>query len=134
LLPYPGRRDRSIPVADMRIGITEFIHLYDCDLFRLINERNSNLGKIMPISRRLVYEITFLDSASDCQRKLTAEPNVEIEFRDRLRDIIETKRARLQPAHRKPGGPDTRCLPALPEPDVGPGRAGFPVVSIRSGH
>ncbi len=95
LPPYPSRRNRTLEVEEIRLGMLDYIKLYDCDLFALINERNSNLGRIMPISQRLVYEIRFLDSADRCLRKLVRDSDSEASFREQLQAIIATKRTQL---------------------------------------
>jgi hypothetical protein len=95
VLNYPSRRDRSVSIEEMRIGFMDFFNLYDCDLFRLINERNSNLGKLMPISQRLVYEVRFLRAAGVCERRLAEKADGNESFRQQLRDIITAKQDAL---------------------------------------
>jgi hypothetical protein len=95
LLTYPSRRDRSVRIEEIRIGLIDFFSFYDCDLFRLVNERNSNLGKIMPISQRLVYEIKFLRAAEACEHQLAAQPDDNEGFRRQLRDVIVLKKTTL---------------------------------------
>ena len=48
LLPYPDRRERILPLADLRIGMLDFLALADCGLQEIVGERNSGLGKVMP--------------------------------------------------------------------------------------
>lgn len=67
---YPRHRQRRLPMSPMRMGLGDFFDLYGCRLFFLINQRNSVLGKVMPISQRLVYEIHFLQDARDCLKTL----------------------------------------------------------------
>lgn len=91
---YPARRDRALPLAETRVGLIEFFGYYDCELFGLVNERNSILGKVMPGSQRLLYELRFLDSAERClaqQRQAGAEQGAL----DKLAVIISDKRAHL---------------------------------------
>ena len=97
LMPYPSHRDRTVPESDIRLGFMDFFKLYDCDLFALINERNSIMGKLMPASRKLVYEIGFFQSAGRCLEKLEqAQDNVQ--FRAELASIIEAKQTSLHTA------------------------------------
>lgn len=95
LLTYPSRREQNLPVAPVRIGIMNFAKLYSCDLFRLINERNSIMGRVMPISQKLVYEIAFLQNAKVCYQQLAAEASSNTEFLSLFDKIIKNKRANL---------------------------------------
>lgn len=95
LLPYPSHREQNLQVAPMRMGMVNFAKLYSCDLFRLINERNSIMGRVMPISQKLVYEIAFLQNANVCYQKLAAEATTNKEFLSLFEEVIEKKRANL---------------------------------------
>ena len=71
-LTWPDRRDRQLPIDEIRVGLLRFFNLYDCELFAPVNDRNSVMGKLMPASRRLVYELEFLRAARRCADKLVA--------------------------------------------------------------
>ncbi|MBN0986164.1 DUF3080 family protein [Amphritea pacifica] len=77
---YPRRRERIRPVTDLRQGLIEVLNLRHCRLLNLIAERNSSLGKVMPPSRQLVYEIRLLAGLGSCrqslQRSQTADPQL----------------------------------------------------------
>lgn len=90
---YPSHRDRVLAVTEQRLGARDFFQLYQCDIFRLVNERNSLLGKVMPVSQRLLYEVNFLRSAEICYGKLKAEAKEG--FLDTFEEIMERKRADL---------------------------------------
>lgn len=93
LLTYPSRRQRRLPMPTLRIGLGDFFDLYGCRLFFLVNQRNSIMGRVMPISQRLVYEIRFLRAAQQCRVKLQQENQSEAIHR--LEGIIASKRALL---------------------------------------
>ena len=95
LSTYPSHRDRTLATADIRVGTGDFLKLYDCDIFRLVNNRNSVLGKVMPVSQRLVYEVDFLRSAETCHDRLMTETTANDEFLAAFRAIIRQKRANL---------------------------------------
>lgn len=67
---YPRRRERIRPVTDLRQGLLEVLKLRHCQLVQLVAERNSSLGKVMPPSRQLVYEIRFLSGLNQCRQTL----------------------------------------------------------------
>ncbi len=91
LAVYPSPRERSLPLADLRLGIVRFFQLHGCELFSVISERNSILGRVMPISRRLDYELRFLQSATACRARLAAEPAPDPELLMELDQIIAIK-------------------------------------------
>lgn len=92
LLTYPSRRDRAISIEEIRIGFLDYLKFYGCDLFTLISQRNSTLGKLMPASKRLVYEMNFLQKAEACRRKLTAERKSGEAFTKQFEEIIDLKK------------------------------------------
>jgi hypothetical protein len=95
LLHYPSRREQNLPVTPLRMGMMNFAKLYQCDLFKLINERNSIMGRVMPISQKLLYEITFLQNAKVCYQKLAAAATPNKQFLSLFAEVIEKKRADL---------------------------------------
>jgi hypothetical protein len=95
LLPYPSHREQNLQVAPLRMGMVNFAKLYPCDLFKLINERNSIMGRVMPISQKLVYEIAFLQDANVCYQKLAATATSNKEFLSLFKEVIKKKQANL---------------------------------------
>jgi len=95
LYPYPSRQERALPMTRIRIGLLNYFKFYDCRFFRLINERNSIMGKVMPISQRLNYEIAFLQGAEECYRQLNRTTPAEEPFMLEFRRVIEQKSADL---------------------------------------
>ena len=93
LFTYPSRRQRRLPMPALRIGLGDFFNLYGCRLFFLVNQRNSIMGRVMPISQRLAYEIRFLRAAQQCRIKL--QQGNQTEAVHRLDGIIASKRTLL---------------------------------------
>jgi len=93
LVTYPSHRQRHLPLPALRLGFGEFFDLYGCRLFTLINERNSIMGRVMPVSQRLVYEIRFLQAAVECRDRLQRDGQSTVI--QRLDGILQSKRRML---------------------------------------
>lgn len=82
LQPLPSITATRADIAETSITLVELVASRACGLDVLLGERNSSLGKVMPPSQRLKYELNFLkqvqpclthpDIAPDLQQKLTA--------------------------------------------------------------
>ncbi len=70
LQPLPDRRDRRAPTEELRAGLLESIKFRQCDLLPLIAERNSSLGKVMPPSKRVSYELRFFARLAPCYKRM----------------------------------------------------------------
>ena len=97
LARYPGHRDRSLELAEIRVGLFGMLDYRRCDMLHLISERNSILGRVMPISQRLIYEVKFLQQAQTCREQLAAEQvptdtTNDDPFLHRLDQVIARKR------------------------------------------
>ena len=90
-LSYPRRRDRQLVLANIRVGLLDFLALGRCDLQTLVGERNSPMGKVQPITQRLIYEHRFLVKATACRERLRVERQADEEFIARLDSVIRTK-------------------------------------------
>lgn len=66
VLPFPERRERQASLSEFDIGLIDFLSVQDCDLGRIIGEKNSILGKVMPVSQRFLYEIALIRAIDDC--------------------------------------------------------------------
>lgn len=97
LPPYPKRRERIRPVTDLRQGLIEVLNLRHCQLINLIAERNSSLGKVMPPSRQMVYEIRLLFRLGRCQETL-AQTDTDPELLQQVDEIIQIKIANFEAA------------------------------------
>lgn len=89
-LPFPSRRSLQLTLQDLRIDWLEFFALSDCDLSRVVGERNSSLGKVMAPSQQWLYERELLRALAECRQKREAEG--EMEAAARLADIETLKR------------------------------------------
>ncbi len=85
----PDRRERVLEVSDMRIGWTEYVSIQGCRWGPLVSQRNSQLGKVMPRTRLLIYEIDFLAAADACLDEMSEER------RGRFEEAVLTKRREL---------------------------------------
>ena len=92
---YPRHRDRTLVLPDIRVGLLDFLDYRQCDMTRLISQRNSILGRVMPISQRLVYEIRFLRQATACVDTIKAEAQPDQDFLAQLQRLLVIKRATL---------------------------------------
>ncbi len=99
LLRYPDRRDLRLPLADVRIGMLEFLGLIQCGLQEIIGERNSSLGKVMPVSQQLIYEHRLLVSARQCRRQLEEKGSKLFALQQTLDEIVAIKTADLPRAY-----------------------------------
>lgn len=82
LQPLPSITTTRADIAETSITLVELVASRACGLDVLLGERNSSLGKVMPPSQRLKYELAFLkqvqpclthpEIAPDLQQKLTA--------------------------------------------------------------
>ncbi len=90
--PYPYRRERIRPVPDLRQGLIEVLNLRHCQLINLIAERNSSLGKVMPPSRQMVYEIRLLFGLGRCLQTLH-QSDSDPDLLAQVNDIFQIKKA-----------------------------------------
>jgi hypothetical protein len=69
----PRRRVRGFEVESAQIGVMDFLSIQGCDLSTHIGYRNGALGKQMGPSRRLVYELSVLESSAECLKGIAPE-------------------------------------------------------------
>lgn len=65
-LRYPSRRSMRLPVPELSIGMLDFLRISECELQRLVGERNSALGKVMVDSQLVTYSLRFIELAEEC--------------------------------------------------------------------
>lgn len=90
---YPAKRDRLLTEIELREGVFDTLKFRHCGLLNLIAERNSSLGKVMPPSQKLRYELRFFGLARQCLQR--PEIREDLEFKAQLTAIVETKQRNL---------------------------------------
>jgi len=93
LTPLPRTRDRRLSVSAFEIGLLDFLSVQGCSLGELVGYRNSSLGRVMPDSQRLVYEIDFVDSVDRCVPRL--DPQSDVELIHQLSTVRDRKYAEI---------------------------------------
>lgn len=88
---YPARRDLLIAIPESRLTLIDAWELNHCELFSLIGERNSILGKLSEPDVRFNYELRLLKSLPDC----IADDDTPEDARSMLRDLLATKQGQL---------------------------------------
>ena len=88
---YPPRRDLLIDIPDSRINLIEAWELNHCQVFSLIGERNSILGKLSEADVRFDYERRLLSALPDCiENDATSD-----DARELLTAVLNAKRRQL---------------------------------------
>lgn len=95
LRPYPQKKSIQQQPADIRIGFLDFFTFGKCNLQVLIGERNSLLGKMMPVSQQLHWEHHFFTKMKDCREVLISEEAMDSAFVADLDSIISLKSLNL---------------------------------------
>jgi hypothetical protein len=96
LLPaYPRKRDLVLTTEDVRIGFVTYFDLADCDLLQEVSERNSSLGRVQPVTARLIYEMRFYQKISRCDEKLQKMPGGDADFKNQIANVRRIKGADL---------------------------------------
>lgn len=91
---FPVKRERTLVMAELREGLWDVLDFRQCDMLYLIAERNSSLGKVMPPSQKMRYELRFISALHHCYQSLEAiaEPDdTQQAFQARLALIYQTK-------------------------------------------
>ena len=84
----PDLRDRMQPLSQFDVGLLQFLSLQRCDVGALAGQRNSILGRVMPASQRLVYELDMIRAIRHCDIDDKA-------LRTKLNDIAQVKAREL---------------------------------------
>lgn len=72
---YPTLSALGNNVTTLNINIREFYAIQDCELGRIVAERNTALGKTQLPSQRLQYEHRVLNALVNCEARLNAADN-----------------------------------------------------------
>jgi hypothetical protein len=95
---FPEKRDRIVSTSDIRQGLWEVLDFRQCDMLSIISERNSTLGKVMPASQKMRYELRFIKALQECRELIAKAKNPDesqLKFQARLEEIYQTKKANL---------------------------------------
>lgn len=90
----PDKRDISISIEPLTIGLLDSYELRKCELFNLIAQRNSVLGKVQDKFRRFDYEVRLLHGLTRC----IVNPDISDRLQQQLA-AIEASKQRDLPAH-----------------------------------
>ena len=85
---FPSRRELLLPEPELYINMLDFLRISQCDLQRLVGERNSALAKVQSGSQRLFYHLSFIELAQKC----LDSGHVEGELKGALEEAVAAKR------------------------------------------
>lgn len=85
-LPSYKLKQQSLTQFD--IGLIDFLSLQHCDLGVLVGEKNSVLGKVMPNSQQLLYEVKVIKALNECDAG-------SVSLQDKLTQVARVKRQEL---------------------------------------
>ncbi|MCZ2721145.1 DUF3080 family protein [Marinomonas sp. 15G1-11] len=66
-LPLPSLNDRRSELTQFDISVLDFLSLQQCSIGSVVGYKNSILGKVMPDSQRLLYELNLIHAIDTCQ-------------------------------------------------------------------
>ncbi len=88
---YPPRRKRLVALQEVREGMLDTLNLRACNLLPLIAQRNSSLGRVMPVSQQLIYEVRFYSLIRQCRTLPQVRTDTSL-----LRQVNEIYRVKQQ--------------------------------------
>ena len=93
-VPFPQKRERLLKTDELRQGLWEVLDFRQCDMLSIISERNSSLGKVMPASQKMRYELRFISALQNCRTIVAANEtpdSTQQAFQARLEEIYQVK-------------------------------------------
>lgn len=87
LVELPSKRELTKEIPRTTLGLVDSYQLRKCQLFGLIAERNSVLGKVQDQFRNFDYQLKLIDGLERC----LASNQIEIELKTSLQDILSVK-------------------------------------------
>jgi hypothetical protein len=123
-LPYPGVQQRTVPEAEVKVGVPDFFSLGRCGVRQQLAERNSILGRLQDAARRLAYEHALILRLEDCLVDLAASGTDEDEALAKLVSGAVIRLRERLPALRWNAGFGSDELAASFGPGAGPLPAG----------
>ncbi|EOD78710.1 hypothetical protein D515_02513 [Grimontia indica] len=89
-IELPRKRDLTLPLEDVRMGLLDAYELRECGLFQLIADRNSILGKVQDAFRQLNYEVSLLNTLELCLADVESDT-----LREQLLKVQKQKQKQL---------------------------------------
>lgn len=93
-ITLPEPRELALPVADVSFGLFDSYELRECELFTLIAEKNSILGKVQDKFRNFDYQTQLILGINRC----LLSDDISHQLKQELRHLAQLKREQL-PAH-----------------------------------
>ncbi len=87
---YPHKKQLLLEIPLLNMDLLDFLKLSQCNLQRLLGERNSSMGRMSGHSQRLLYDARFIPLAKECIEQLKAN-NGSSELISQLRLALEHK-------------------------------------------
>lgn len=84
LTALPELRVRQLELSQFDVGLLDFLSLQQCEVGALAGQRNSILGRVMPASQRLIYELDMIRAIDLCEIE-------NIDLRTKLQHIAQVK-------------------------------------------
>jgi hypothetical protein len=94
MIRLPDVRDLTRPTPDVRISLLNAYELRKCDLFHLIAERNSILGKVQDKTHQLQYELLLINGLNRCIAILNNQSTLHDEL-----VLLEAQKQQQLPQH-----------------------------------
>lgn len=129
---YPPRRERLAKTTELREGLLDTLNLAHCNLLPLIAERNSSLGRVMPVSQQLIYELRFYAAINHC--RTTTAVREDPELKEQVEQIFSIKRQNLPAVFWNAiyNSPEMEANFALGEPPLAPEDSGILGPSLKA--
>lgn len=91
---WPAASQRQVPLQDIRLGLLEAYGLRGCtDLLTRVAERNTQLGRVMIPSQRLLYELRLANTLEACLNQPSSA--LDASMREDLEALAQQVRLRL---------------------------------------
>ncbi len=86
-ITLPTKRELTFNIPTVTIGLLDSYELRKCDLFNLIAERNSVLGKVQDQFRNFDYQVQLIYGIDNC----LLNKNISSALKEQLTQLLETK-------------------------------------------
>lgn len=92
--PLPAKRDLTLPIESVTIGLLDSYELRKCGLFNLIAEKNSLLGKVQDQFREFDFQHALVRGLNQCLNEDDNANQADLlspQLTQQLRDILRIK-------------------------------------------